>query len=65
MKQAPPSSTFATVQAVTVHHQIVATWRKRNMSEREKKIDELIKRVERMETIVTLIQKQLKTSSKS
>ena len=30
--------------------------------EREKKIDELIKRVERMETIAELIQRQLKIS---
>jgi hypothetical protein len=35
------------------------------MSEKETKIDELIKRVEKMETIVQLIQKQLKISSKS
>jgi len=35
------------------------------LSEREKKIDELIKRVEKMEIIVALIQKQLKPSSKS
>jgi len=34
------------------------------MSEKENKIDELIKRVEKMETIVALIQKQLKPSSK-
>ena len=32
------------------------------LSEKEKKIDELIKRVERMETIVELIRKQLKVS---
>ncbi len=34
------------------------------MSKKETKIDELIKRVEKMETIVALIQKQLKPSSK-
>lgn len=34
------------------------------MSEREEKIDELIKRVEKMETIVELIRRQLKISSK-
>lgn len=35
------------------------------MSKKEEtKIDELIKRVEKMETIVALIQNQLKTSSK-
>lgn len=32
------------------------------MSEKEKKIDELIKRVEKMETIVELIRQQLKLS---
>ena len=32
------------------------------MSEKEKKIDELIQRVEKMETIVELIRKQLKFS---
>ena len=34
------------------------------MSGKEAKIDKLIRRVERMETIVALIQKQLKPSSK-
>jgi len=34
------------------------------MSGKEAKIDNLIRRVEKMETIVALIQKQLKPSSK-
>lgn len=35
------------------------------MSGKEAKIDDLIRRVEKMETIVALIQKQLKASSRS
>jgi hypothetical protein len=34
------------------------------MSEKEKKIDELIRRVEKMETIVELIRQQLNVPSK-